>query len=271
MPTNLPLKATFSLRAVARNPTLRIDAKQADENAVHFDALLDRVETFYLGEFLPEPFVKGRQPNYLEEGQDEGALVLNTGAVRPLGITFGLCRRVSTEDFEQLSESRKLKDGDVLLTTDGGTSIGKAAVFQTPLSETGEPLDCGFTVDSHVAILRPSGISSTLLSYLLCSPMGQIQFQRAESGASGQTAVSEDDVRRFRFPKVSQAEFDAATATFTSALEEARRLEAEAFRTRQEGWNAFQDRLTATAGGEQRRIAARARPSETRMRQAFAG
>lgn len=271
MSTNLPLKATLSLRAVARNPTLRIDAKQADDNAVQLDALLDGMTTFQLGEFLPEPFVKGRQPSYLEEGQDEGALVVNTGAVRPLGITFGLCRRVSAEDFEQLPDNRKLKDGDVLLTTDGGTSIGKAAVFQTPLNDAGEPLDCGFTVDSHVAILRPSGISPTLLAYLLCSPMGQIQFQRAESGASGQTAVSEDDVRRFRFPRVSHADFEAAAATFTLALEEARRLETEAFRARQEGWNAFQDRLTATAGGGQRRIAARARPSETRMRQAVAG
>ncbi len=271
MPPSLPLKATLSLRAVARNPTLRIDTKQADTNAVQLNSVLDATQTFQLGEFLPEPFVKGRQPNYLEEGQDEGALVINTGSVRPLGVTFGLCRRISTDDFDQLSDHRKLKDGDVLLTTDGGTSIGKAAVFQTPVNESGEPMDCGFTVDSHVAILRPSGISPTLLAYLLCSPMGQIQFQRAESGASGQTAVSEDDVRRFRFPRVSQAEFEAAVATFTSALDEARRLEAEAFRTRQDGWNAFQDRLLSAAGGEQPRLAARARPSETRRRQAVAG
>ena len=32
--------------------------------------------------------------------------------------------------------------------------------------------------------------------------LGQLQFELAESGASGQTAVTEDDVRRFRFPRV---------------------------------------------------------------------
>ncbi|MEQ1636685.1 MAG: hypothetical protein ABL903_08325 [Methylococcales bacterium] len=37
--------------------------------------------------------------------------------------------------------------------------------------------------------------------YLLASPIGQLQFQRFESGASGQTAVTEEDLRRFRIPK----------------------------------------------------------------------
>lgn len=36
--------------------------------------------------------------------------------------------------------------------------------------------------------------------YLLASPLGQMQFRRAESGASGQTTVTEDDIRRFVFP-----------------------------------------------------------------------
>ena len=71
---------------------------------------------------------------------------------------------------------------------DGGTSIGKSAVFD---------LDDNFTVDSHVAILRPVGISPKAMAYLLASPMGQLQFNRAESGASGQTAVTEEDLRRF--------------------------------------------------------------------------
>lgn len=97
-------------------------------------------------------------------------------------------------------------------------------------------MECGFTVDSHVAVLRPCGISPVLLAYLLCSPMGQIQFQRAESGASGQTAVSEEDVRRFRFPRVPEAAFEQARESFTAALEEARRLEAEAYKKRQDGW-----------------------------------
>ena len=57
------------------------------------------------------------------------------------------------------------------------------------------------TIDSHVAILRPHGISAKALAYLLASPLGQLQFKKAESGASGQTSVTEDDLRRFVFPE----------------------------------------------------------------------
>ncbi|BBK39855.1 hypothetical protein STAQ_49330 [Allostella sp. ATCC 35155] len=268
---SLPLRARCSLSAVARSPTFRIDAKQAAPSSVQLDAILDRVPTFYLNEFLPEPFVKGRQPIYLDDTQDEGAMVINTGAVRPLGITFGLCRRISSSDFEGLAPARKLRDGDVLLTTDGGTSIGKVAVFKTPSGEDGTLMECGFTVDSHVAVLRPCGISPVLLAYLLCSPMGQIQFQRAESGASGQTAVSEEDVRRFRFPRVPEAAFEQARESFTAALEEARRLEAEAYKKRQDGWGAFEAILLQADGEQPVRLAARARPNEKRQRQAIAG
>jgi len=79
----------------------------------------------------------------------------------------------------------------ILLSVDGGTSIGKTVLFD---------LEGNYTIDSHVTILRPVGIDPLVIVYLLASPMGQLQFQRAESGASGQTSVTEDDIRRFKFP-----------------------------------------------------------------------
>jgi hypothetical protein len=269
----LPLRARSNLATVARNPSLRIDAKQAAPSCRQLDAMLDSVDTFFLNEFLPEPFVKGVQPIYLADGQEDGgAAVVSTLAVRPLSINFGACRRISGEAFEALSHNRKLRNGDVLLTTDGGTSIGKAAVFVAPLNEDGDPVEGGFTVDSHVAILRPRSITPVLLAYLLCSPMGQLQFQRAESGASGQTAVSEEDVRRFRFPRVAPEQFEAAARSLTSSLDKARRLELAAHKRREKGWNTFEDILMQAEAGDTRpRIQARARPSETRLRQMMGG
>jgi hypothetical protein len=79
----------------------------------------------------------------------------------------------------------------VLLTVDGGVSIGKPLYFDG----SGD-----FTIDSHVCILRPQGVSALGIVYLLASPLGQMQFRHAESGASGQTAVTEEDFRRFIFP-----------------------------------------------------------------------
>ena len=42
----------------------------------------------------------------------------------------------------------------------------------------------------------------------MASPIGQLQFQRFESGASGQTAVTEEDLRRFVIPKSSIAKLE---------------------------------------------------------------
>jgi hypothetical protein len=54
------------------------------------------------------------------------------------------------------------------------------------------------------------------LVYLLASPLGQQQFRRAESGASGQTAVTEEDIRRFIFPASLLASLDAVVADIES-------------------------------------------------------
>ncbi len=170
---------------------MRCDAKQFEEKYSELQKMINMEDTFYLGELIPQPLVKGGQPPYID-GTD-GVPVINTLSIQHLQINVEDCRYISEEDYEYLLESRKLKKGDVLLTMDGGTSIGKSAVFC---------LDGDFTVDSHVAIIRPVGISAKAMAYLLASPMGQLQFNKAESGASGQTAVTEEDLRRFQFPRV---------------------------------------------------------------------
>ena len=70
-------------------------------------------------------------------------------------------------------------------------SIGKAVLFS---------FEEDMTMDSHIVVLRPEGISPMSLTYLLASPLCQKQFRQAESGASGQTSVTEDDIRRFIVP-----------------------------------------------------------------------
>lgn len=47
------------------------------------------------------------------------------------------------------------------------------------------------------------------MGVFVASPIGQLQFNRAESGASGQTSVTEEDLRRFRFPTKLLAQIDA--------------------------------------------------------------
>ncbi len=187
---NYPIHTKAKLSEIRKTHSLRCDAKQFEIKFLELKKMIDTEDTFYLGELIPQTLVKGGQPSYID-GTD-GIPVINTLSIQNLQINLEDCRYISEEDFECILENRKLKKGDVLLTMDGGTSIGKSAVFD---------LDLNFTVDSHVAIIRPVGISSKAMAYLLASPMGQLQFHKAESGASGQTAVTEEDLRRFQFPR----------------------------------------------------------------------
>lgn len=183
---------TSSLKLAATNYAFRCDAKYADDNVREVLGKIRQAGCFVLSEFLPAPFVKGGQPEYLDQPTEDSVPVISTLSIQNLSVDSESCRHISSDDFDILSEDRKLRRNDVLLTVDGGVSIGKACLF-----EFDEP----YTMDSHVVALRPEGIGPLALVYLLASPLGQMQFRRAESGASGQTTVTEDDIRRFIFPR----------------------------------------------------------------------
>ncbi len=191
--TQAPPKCFISsLSLVATSYSLRCDAKHADSTAIAIERKIRSAGYFELGEFLPGPFVKGIQPEYLDQPNEESVPVVNTLSIQNLSLRVEDCRHISSDDYEAVSSERRLRKGDVLVTVDGGVSIGKPLHFD---------LVGDFTVDSHVVILRPEGLRPLSLVYLLASPLGQMQFRRAESGANGQTTVTEDDVRRFIFPR----------------------------------------------------------------------
>ncbi len=191
---------TSSLSLIATNYAYRCDAKFADESIRTVLKKIEECGFFMLGEYLPKPFAKGIQPDYLEQPTDDSVRVVSTLAIQNLSIIESVCRHIAREDYDGLTEERRLKLGDVLLTVDGGVSIGKPCHFE---------IDSDCTMDSHVVVLRPDGLSPLALVYLLASPLGQMQFRRAESGASGQTTVTEDDVRRFVFPRALLSSIDS--------------------------------------------------------------
>lgn len=244
------IRSRGSLASVARTLTLRCDAKQNEPRFLQLDAQLGAGPTTRLSSFLPEPFIKGRQPIYLEEpGDDEYAFVVSTLAVQALKINAKACRYTTKALYDTLGPGRQLRDGDVLLTMDGGTSIGKVAVFSREQFAEAVDIpaeDVYVTVDSHVAILRPQGISPAALAYLLASPMGQLQFQRAESGASGQTAVTEDDVRYFQFPRFDPASLESAVVSLGETLARVEERVRAAESERRGAWDTFQTQLSPT-------------------------
>jgi len=229
-----PVVRAGSLKLLAQSYTLRCDAKQAEKCFHDFNRAMSRIDVVQLGSFFPRPFVKGYQPRYLETLDPNGVPVVSTLAIQRLRINTEACRYISQEDFDALPEDRKLKNGDVLLTMDGGTSIGKPVYFD---------LEDDYTVDSHVSILRPEGMAPLALVYLLGSPFGQLQFQQAESGASGQTAVTEEDIRRFVFPK---ADADRLTRLVSDLHTERMSIQSDSAkldRREEEAWRKFNEAL----------------------------
>lgn len=232
-----PIVMTFGLGLVASSHVLRCDAKQAEERFARYDAFIDSIPHFRLGDYLPFSFVKGEQPKYIEELDVTGVPVVSTLAIQELAIREEFCRYITQEDYAALAPDRKPRKGDVLVTMDGGTSIGKPVLFQT---------DKEFAIDSHVAILRPSGIDPRLVVYLLASPLGQVQFQRAESGASGQTGVTEDDLRLFRFPLVAPADVGPIVAALDAKRDEVASMVSELRATEAAAWDSFNESVLGT-------------------------
>jgi hypothetical protein len=235
-----PLTMTASLHLVSASHTLRCDARQAERRFHEFEKYISSVEHFCLGDCLPEAILKGTQPKYIESLEPEGIPVINTLAIQRLGIRVQECRYITDEDYDAVDDERRPKRGDILLTMDGGPSIGKPVMFE---------LDQDFAIDSHVAILRPDGVDPTYLVYLLASPFGQVQFRRAESGASGQTAVTEDDIRRFCFPTLPTD----VVARLVDSLERERSAIEEFARDlnerEQKAWAAFGEGIAENALG----------------------
>ena len=230
-----PRVMSASLQDVSASHTLRCDAKQSEQRFQTFKAWIESVSCWRLGDYLPSPIIKGTQPQYVEATDGSGIPVISTLAIQELAIDKAACRPVANGDYGD-NETRKPRRGDVLLTVDGGPSIGKPALFDL----AGE-----WAIDSHVAILRPVGVDPELLVYLLASPIGQIQFEQAESGASGQTSVTEEDLRRFRFPDISKAKARQALSRVRKAIAEGDRLRRQAEQRQVEGWERFMALYTA--------------------------
>lgn len=223
-----PLHNKARLSEINETHSLRCDAKQFEERFSDIRKVAISEDCFYLGELLPEPLIKGAQPIYVD-GND-GVPVINTLSIQKMSINIGDCRYITEEDFEKLADVKKLRKGDVLLTMDGGTSIGKSVLFD---------LEGDYTVDSHVAILRPKGISSKALVYLLASPVGQLQFNKAESGASGQTSVTEEDLRRFVFKKKLLSKIEKLSLELDVKREDIINRKMQLDKEEAEAWNKF--------------------------------
>lgn len=145
------------------------------------------------------PTTRGKSPsaeNYVDE-QEGFAVVIKSGSnISKQGkvITAGAdwieksIYDEFTEQAREAGENRNLiEKGDILLSSTGDGTLGKAAVFE---------LDIPAIADGHITIIRPN--NKTIDPFYLCdylrSGFGAIQIDRLYTGSTGMIELTPDQV-----------------------------------------------------------------------------
>lgn len=84
----LPIYNKVQLLDIAKTHSLRCDAKQFETRFAEIIKILSSDDSFFLGELLPHPLIKGGQPSYID-GAD-GVPVINTLSIQLLSININI-------------------------------------------------------------------------------------------------------------------------------------------------------------------------------------
>ena len=162
---------------------------------------------------------KGVTPRYVEKS---GILVLNQKCIRNHKIDYSLAQYIS--DDQKISESKHVKEGDILFNSTGQGTAGRCA-FVKEL-----PPDIAVVIDSHILLLRCSSYEEAqCLSYALYS--FEKTLQSFMDGSTGQAEL--DKVRVFnlqtKIPKdgASQKKIAAVLSALDAKIELNNRINAE--------------------------------------------
>lgn len=125
---------------------------------------------------------RGKQPEYDDDNGEVG--IINQRCIYWDKFDMSSVRYLDTSDEQSWQDYRYLQDGDVLLTSTGDGTLGRANVWTSENRKD-------YVVDGHVTILRSdkSKVTPKYLYYFLRSPYGQDQIFRYERGATGQTEL----------------------------------------------------------------------------------
>lgn len=139
-----------------------------------------------------EPIRRGKPSDYDENGEVK---IVKTVDLKNSYIDYDNCLRVS-HIFLEDSPNEAVKKNDVLVASTGYVSLGKVDIHER---------DELIVVDRHVSVLRlKKKYDPCFVAYFLRSHLGQIQFEKWFSGASGQIDIWPSDLNEFLIPESSE-------------------------------------------------------------------
>lgn len=185
----------LSSHAVASDPTARLDYKYWDA------AVRDRIDEVIarggktIGELNTIDTQRGVSPktdNYVDPA-DGYAMVIKAGSVTPFGAILDSVDWIEKSEYDVANPRAHVKGGDVLLSSTGEGTLGKAAVYDS---------DAPAIADGHVTIIRvdPRTVDPWFLADYLRQGFGRVQSNRLFTGSTGLIELSKENVDRIVVP-----------------------------------------------------------------------
>lgn len=215
---NSDISSECNLGNIAEKYSLRCDAKQNIQYYKDIIDLLNTIPNIKLSDLFDNAFIKGKQPVYLNDQEEDGNNIISTIAIQDHKILIENCKKTSLERYNEYDDALKPQVGDILITLDGAVSVGKTVFFD---------LDDNYGIDSHIGIIRIGDNNiAKLISYLLGSKFGETQFRLFESGATSMS-LNEIDLRQIKLPLLNETQqqiFFEKLETKLQEREDAKRL-----------------------------------------------
>lgn len=178
---------------IARDGTSRWDCKYWDPD-VRFKAsdLLSDAGVA-IKELNTIPTRRGKSPQastYVDEGDGYAVVIKAGSSITRFGqVDLDESDWIEKQIFDEMSDVVKLQMGDVLLSSTGDGTLGKAAVWD---------LDIPAVADGHISIIRPdnSVVDPYYLADFLRIGFGQEQIRRLYTGSTGLIELTSEHVNR---------------------------------------------------------------------------
>jgi type I restriction enzyme S subunit len=142
---------------------------------------------------VTESISRGKSPKYTEISS---LPIVNQRAIRWFGIQDEHLKYVHPDQFEEWTEERYIREGDILWNSTGTGTIGRACLVQR------HHLIPPKVVDSHVTIVRPNKavVYPSFLFAWIRSPEIQHSVENLATGTTNQIELSRETVVNTRVP-----------------------------------------------------------------------
>ena len=167
---------------------------------------------------VSEYIQRGKGPVYVDQSSFK---VVSQKCVRWTGLDLEPARFIAPESLVKYESIRFLRSGDILWNSTGTGTIGRACVVE----------DCSedeqLVADSHVTVVRPTGLLSVFLWRWIQSPSVQSELEGNASGTTNQIELNTSTVIAHLTPIPPLAEQHRIVAKVDELMALCDRLEAQ--------------------------------------------